>query len=212
MILAIESSTPKGGLALLDPETDNIVFERGFQSDRAHNSVIFEPLQAALDSVEAKPDLIVVGTGPGSYGGVRVGIAVANALSVAFNARVIGLPSICALDTDADDYLVAGDARRNSFYVATIRDRQLQAAPDVFDPDEFTKSVAEAQLPVLSTDPKPPHDLEAITLGKPNAEILARLAVNAEIVNRPIEPLYIREPYITTPKKRVIPVRNHGRH
>ncbi|MEM7009965.1 MAG: tRNA (adenosine(37)-N6)-threonylcarbamoyltransferase complex dimerization subunit type 1 TsaB [Verrucomicrobiota bacterium] len=202
MILAIESSTPKGGLALLDPETDEVVFERGFQSDRAHNSVIFEPLEAALDSVEAKPSLIVVGTGPGSYGGVRVGIAVANALSVAFNAQVIGLPSICALETDVDDYLVAGDARRNSFYIATIQNRQLQAAPEVFDPDEFTQTITNSQLPVLSTDPKPPHGLEVIALTKPNALQLARLAVNAEIVNRPIEPLYIREPYITTPKRR----------
>ncbi|MFT5465360.1 MAG: tRNA threonylcarbamoyladenosine biosynthesis protein TsaB [Verrucomicrobiales bacterium] len=204
MILAIESSTPNGSLALLDPESGKVVFEREFVSDRAHNSVIFEPLAAALDSVAANPDRIVIGTGPGSYSGVRVGIAVANALSIALGAEVIGLPSIVALDIAAESYLVAGDARRNSFYLAEIRDRQLLAAPKVLDPEEFADAVRNAALPVFSTDSKSPADLTEITLAKPRADLLASIGAASVVTGEPIEPLYIRAPYITTPKPRRI--------
>lgn len=205
MILAIESSTKTGGLALFEPGSGEVVFSREFVSDRAHNAVIFKPLGEALDAVEVEPKRIVVGTGPGSYSGVRVGIAVTNALSVAFAAEVIGLPSIAALDVDVDDFLVAGDARRDSFFLAEIRDRQLLGAPKVFDPDSFANAVRQAALPVFSTDPVSPAGLSEISLALPSAERLAKLGAAAEVDGKPLEPLYIREPYITTPKKHVIP-------
>lgn len=202
MILAIESSTKTGGLAIFDPGSGEVVFERAFVSDRAHNAVIFEPLREALTVFGGKPSLIVVGTGPGSYSGVRVGIAVANSLSVAFGVAVIGLPSIAALEIEPDDYLVAGDARRGSFFLAEIRGQLLLAAPRVLDPEKFAAEVRRAAIPVLSIDPKQPLDLEKITLATPSAARLAKLGATAPIVDLPIEPIYIREPYITKPKRR----------
>src|SRR5690349_3926881 len=73
-ILAIESSAPRGSLALW--RDGRLVEVQEFQSERAHNSVLFAPLNAVLHQSEAL-DLIVCGTGPGSYSGVRVGIAAA---------------------------------------------------------------------------------------------------------------------------------------
>ena len=69
-ILAIESSTSRGSLALW--RDGRLVAVEEFQSERAHNSVLFGPLEAVLRQAEAL-DLIVCGTGPGSYSGVRVG-------------------------------------------------------------------------------------------------------------------------------------------
>jgi len=123
MILAIETSTPHASLALFDPATDAVVVERAFSSDRAHDSVIFAPLQEVLDILSDRPLRgIVLGTGPGSYSGVRVGIAVASALGLAKSCPVIGLPSIVALAPDA---LVVGDARRQTYYAAEVRSHRL---------------------------------------------------------------------------------------
>ena len=93
-ILAIESSTPRGSLALWRDR--RLVAVEEFQSERAHNSVLFGPLEAVLRQAEAL-DLIVCGTGPGSYSGVRVGIAAAIGVSLARCVPLIGMPSVCAL-------------------------------------------------------------------------------------------------------------------
>ena len=79
-ILSIDTSTSEGKVALL---VDNsVLYENSFTSERSHNSQIFNPLEAALNLCERKPSLIVVGTGPGSYTGVRIGIAASLGISM----------------------------------------------------------------------------------------------------------------------------------
>ena len=205
MILAIETSTPKASLAVLNPASGGLVFETEFSSDRAHNAAIFEPLGKALD-VAGKLSRIIVGTGPGSYGGVRVGIAVANSLAVAHGAEVLGIPSIVSL---AESALVVGDARRKSFFAVEVRERSLVETPRVLNEQEFVDWVGKAVdsgEPVLTTDAKPPLDLPGILVATPGASILAAVGANMPVESVPIEPLYIREPYITTPKPRSRPI------
>ena len=93
-----------------------------FTSERSHNSQIFAPLEEALMSCNHAPSLNVVGTGPGSYTGIRIGIAAGLGLSMALKAPIIGIPSICCAEsTDQNSlYHVIGDARRESWYVASV--------------------------------------------------------------------------------------------
>jgi tRNA threonylcarbamoyl adenosine modification protein YeaZ len=206
MILAIETSTSHASLALLDRETGGIVWDRSFSSDRAHNSVIFEPLREGLEWLGDRPlDGIVLGTGPGSYSGVRVGIAVALALGLAKSCPAIGLPSIAALAPDA---LVVGDARRQSFYTAEIRGHRLVGEPELWTAEEFLARVASVsastQCPLLTTDAKAPLGIPS-QIVTPQAAELAKLAANLSGEDWtaraavPLEPLYLRAPYITTP-------------
>ena len=69
--LAIETSTTRGSIALT--RDGEVLLEQSFASERSHNSQIFAPLGEALEL--AIPELIAVGTGPGSYTGARIGIA-----------------------------------------------------------------------------------------------------------------------------------------
>ena len=73
VLLAIETSTPLATVALV--RGHDILFESSFSAERSHNSRVFGPLQSALDA--GRPDVIAVGTGPGSYSGIRVGLAAA---------------------------------------------------------------------------------------------------------------------------------------
>ncbi|RFC45574.1 MAG: tRNA threonylcarbamoyladenosine biosynthesis protein TsaB [Verrucomicrobia bacterium] len=202
MILAIESSTPQASLALLDPAFGNVVWERSFTSDRAHNSVIFEPLREGLAVLgERRLSGIVLGTGPGSYSGVRVGIAVALSLGLARSCRVIGFPSIAAPVREA---LVVGDARRQSFYTAEVRGHRLSGEPDLWAADSFLARIAGTDLPLITTDAAAPLGIDARVV-IPAAGDLARLAselCEAEwerLAAIPLEPIYLRAPYITTP-------------
>jgi tRNA threonylcarbamoyladenosine biosynthesis protein TsaB len=205
MILALETSTPRASLALWDPAADTVLAERFFESDRAHNSAIFAPLAELLAVLGDRPlERIVLGTGPGSYGGVRVGIAVATALGMARQVPTLPWPSIGALAPDA---WVVGDARRGHFYTAEVRSHRLVAPPRLWDAAGFLEAVEARppELELVTADPGPPAGTMARVV-TPSAHVLAHIAARLPEAERRAleatapEPLYLRAPYITTPK------------
>ena len=114
--LALELSTARGSLAWLD---DEVEFMRDWPNDRKNSAAFFENLHAARQKFGA-PETIVVGLGPGSYAGTRIAISAAIGMQLSCDARLIGFLSICAMESDAQDYFVIGDARRKSFFFAHI--------------------------------------------------------------------------------------------
>ena len=73
-------------------------------------------------------DRIAVGTGPGSYTGVRIGISCGLGLSLAKGVPLAGMPSVCALG-EAGGYWVIGDARRGKFFRCRVEDGRMTGAP-----------------------------------------------------------------------------------
>jgi len=70
-----------------------------------------------LDLAE-KPDRIVVGTGPGSFAGIRSALAFAQGYAIGSGCEVLGLPSACALAQADRRVAVIGDARREKLWIA----------------------------------------------------------------------------------------------
>lgn len=66
----------------------------------------------------AAPDRIVVGTGPGSFAGIRAALAFAQGYAIGSRCRVLGLPSACACACAEGPSAVIGDARRGKFWIA----------------------------------------------------------------------------------------------
>jgi len=204
-ILAIECSTPHASLAIW--RDGSLFWEAAFTSERAHNARIFAPLEEGLEQCGRQLDWIAVGVGPGSYGGVRVGIAVANGFALALGAGVLGVSSLEAID-DGDDYRVIGDARRKSFFVGHVVGGVLEEEPDLVSGDELAAAFEiGGQTPIFTSDRNVADEFPAVRLAFPAA---CRLAENtsrktneelSRIAERPLEPHYLRAPYITTPKK-----------
>ena len=65
-----------------------------------------------------RPDRIIVGTGPGSFAGVRSALAFAQGYAIGSGCEVLGLPSACALALPDRPTAVVGDARRGKFWIA----------------------------------------------------------------------------------------------
>ncbi len=124
-ILALELSTSRGSLAWLDGE---IEFTREWANDRKNSSAFFENLQAIRRNFGA-PETITVGLGPGSYAGTRIAISAAIGIQLSCDARLIGYPSICAMQCDAQEYCAIGDARRKSFFFARILKNEVIEGP-----------------------------------------------------------------------------------
>ena len=195
-ILALELSTTRGSLAWL---YDNV--EREWLNDRQNSAAFFENLDA-LTNEFGDPETIIVGLGPGSYAGTRIAISAAIGLQLSSGARLIGFPSVCAIECDADEYCAIGDARRKSFFFARIRGHELIEGPMLYSEAEMNGKLEklESTMPIFSSDPLP--QFERAVVRYPSALVLARVARESgrSFFLPPLEPIYLREPHITVPK------------
>jgi len=199
IILALDTSTPEGSVAVY--AFGEIAYKNSFRADRSHSSALFTALEKAR-GYAGRFDRIAVGLGPGSYAGVRIGIAAAMGMNFILGAELVGIPSVAALETEEEDYFAIGDARRGAFYFTWIHSRAPQEGPRLATEREVRDEIAAHALPVYATEPVPAFP--SVQIVRPSAVILAELAVEGTgIVQREdLEPLYLRAPHITAPKAR----------
>ena len=214
-ILALEISSARGSLALLDsgertrprvlrsaPSPTDLLFVREWPNDRKNSGPFFEHL-AEVQKEFGKPDTIIVGLGPGSYAGTRIAISAAIGLQAASQSRLIGYPSICAIECDAAEYCVIGDARRQTFFFARIRDNNLAEGPTLMSEAELREKLdkVDRKMSIFATEKL--SQFERAEICYPSAKLLARLGQdsNRDFAQPPLEPMYLREPHITVPKK-----------
>ena len=199
-ILALELSSAQGSIALLD--NDKVEFDREWPNDRKNSGPFFESL-AEMHKQFGKADTIIVGLGPGSYAGTRIAISAAIGLQAASRARLIGFPSICAIEYDAAEYCVIGDARRQTFFFARVRDNNLAEGPDLMSEAELREKLdkLDRKMSIFTTEKL--SQFERAEVRYPEAKLLAKLAADPkrEFAQPPLEPIYLREPHITIPKK-----------
>lgn len=195
--LVLELSTARGSLAWLNDDVDVV---REWPNDRKDSGPFFENL-ADVRKQFGLPEKIIVGLGPGSYAGVRIAISAAIGLQAASRAQLLGFPSICAIE--ADEYCVIGDARRQSFFFARVRANDLIEGPSLHSEIELRDKLdkLEDNMSIFASE-KLPQFARAV-IRYPSALLLSRLAQDSHrnFSMPPLEPIYLREPHITIPRK-----------
>jgi len=97
-ILGIETSSPRGSVALV--EGGRVVCELQHERPNAHGESIQPLIERALE-VAGWPvtslDRVAVGTGPGSFTGLRVGIALAQGIAEGLEVPLVGIGSLAAM-------------------------------------------------------------------------------------------------------------------
>lgn len=88
--LAIDSATEACSVALFD--NDNLIAGEWRQLGRGHAEALV-PMIAALPG-KGRADRIAVSLGPGSFTGLRVGLAAARALALAWGSGLVGFPTL----------------------------------------------------------------------------------------------------------------------
>ena len=214
--LVLETSTPHASLASI--ERDGRLKQREFTSDRSHNARMFSPLKELLDARdEGAIGRVLVGSGPGSYSGTRVGIAAAQGVAIAAGCPAVALPSILAVaSAEGGAACVAiGDARRGSYWTARMEHYRLLAEPELTDAGGLAAIVLEATtagIPVFSFEdaarfPLPPELLSQVRLEFPNAQRLWRAWELTDPATRDLwtqatpQPIYLKPPHITPAKR-----------
>lgn len=206
--VALETSGRPPSLALRSAQT---TLERELSSDRAHASDLMPALDELLRELGAVPrDLsaVYVGTGPGSYTGLRAGLATAKGLVLGTGAKLVGVSSLevvawTALPPDGGGAF-ALDARQGEVYLARYRRREadlevllepcalpasrLGSALVAGEPLWCDAGVRELALPA-GLDLRPAPAARAAVLLELGARALARRGAADP---RTLEPAYLR--------------------
>ena len=201
-ILAIETSVAQASLCLYSG--GEMKFSTSWQAERNHDAHLFPALQLALDSLPT-PDLldyILVGAGPGSYGGVRVALAAGVGISTVTQARLVALESWAQL-AEADVCVVA-DARRGGWTVRfpdgsieVLSPEQLRQLPNVLNTVETAGVLSSKGIDNVRKEGLIPtaEGLVQTWLGMSEAE-------RSRLEEKPAEPIYVRPPHITAAAKK----------
>jgi len=213
-VLAIETSVPESSVSLWSGQV--CLYSTDFLNGRNHNAKIFEVLQNVTECLEGEVlSQILVGTGPGSYSGVRVGIASAQGFAAVHHCPVVGIGSLSATSVAQGDTpsIAVGDARRGLYYISKIVNGEA-AEPVLMEAAEFQgeleKAMAE-QTQVFSLDDPAGLDITSeikngITQAKPTSALIAnvwsKLNENrkAELLAAIVEPVYLRPPFTSKAK------------
>lgn len=207
-VLIIETSTDSASVALA--VDGQIVAEKGFVSDRRHNAMLFGPLGELLEAHGEKSfDAVLVGSGPGSYSGTRVGIAAAQGAALVAGCKAVCVPSILAVPEalSGERCLAVGDARRGSYWLANIEGGQLLDGPELTDGIGLDSAVELAQGKEFAVFCMDRIHGKEIPLAKPSAAGLWQAWQNATQQTRSIwtakapQPIYLAPPHITASKK-----------
>jgi tRNA threonylcarbamoyladenosine biosynthesis protein TsaB len=151
--IALDTSGPVGSVAVVRETHDGtrrVLADVAIDDGMRHGVALFPALESALRTagVPARDvGLVAVGTGPGSYTGLRVGVTAARALAYAAGARLVGVPSCdawaAATPRGPARLAVVLDTKTGAVYLALYREDEhaesgwiREHGPAVLSPEE----------------------------------------------------------------------------
>ncbi len=160
-ILSIDTTGPFGSLALLlDGE---VVDETSLHSEEGFSRILYGELERMLVRADwrlSEIDAFAAAAGPGSFTGIRVGLAAVKGLAEALQKPVFGVSNLQAVAWYGSAPLraVLLDARRGQVYGAVYTSALQVAGPETVETLEaWLESLPEVGLEFLSTDLGPFH-------------------------------------------------------
>ena len=211
-LLALDTAANLCAACVFDAEPAVVRAARSLDVGKGHVEHLMLLVQEVLNQADAgygDLDRIVVSTGPGSFTGVRVGIAAARGLALALNIPVIGISTLEAIAAEVREThpgrsaFIAIDARRGEVYSAEydahgvcVSDPAVLSVPVAAGRVSSTGSVvagsgARIVAEAVDGDIAIASCSDAATA---DIEIFARLGAVTDEPDMPPNPLYLRAP------------------
>lgn len=182
LILGLDSSAVAGSCALceISGEKTQMIAESFINTKQTHSQTLMPMVENMLKSVGVgfdKLDRVAVTSGPGSFTGVRIGVAAAKGIGYALSVPCVGVSALHAVALGLTGFegviCAVMDARRSQFYNALFSVKR--GKPERITPDRAV-SAEELETELLNYN-------EKIYLAGDGAELAARIfeRVSAEI-------------------------------
>lgn len=215
--LGIDTSLTASSAAIL--RDGGVIGHARLDSARGQADSLFGLIEEACRTAEvsyADIERIGVAVGPGSFTGIRVGVAAARGLGLALGVPVIGVSTFEALAIAASEksgatlprnsrFLIAIDARRGEIYAqafcmgesgpeASGEATTLRLVDAAKESASLPRALFGSGAPLLAAQ-SPQNRLSADTLsGHPDARVVALLTTGRPAPAFPPSPFYLRAP------------------
>lgn len=213
IILAVDTAGPMCAACLYDGESDQSIASISKNIGRGHAEHLPYAIQNVLDDAKLSFENIThiaVTIGPGSFAGIRVGIAYCRTLALALDIPATGVSSLNAICFGVSqalnkDTLALLDARRGEVYLsaldasgATILEPQAMSYEDALlkISDKQFVVCGSGVEPVVKLSEDELSDLEIMHENAfPEIETVARLALNQikDGITNELRPQYLRQ-------------------
>jgi tRNA threonylcarbamoyladenosine biosynthesis protein TsaB len=212
-VLAIDCALDACAAAVFDSDPGTVIASQCRIMSRGHAEALMPLIARVMDEAEAEfseLDRIAVTVGPGSFTGLRVGIAAARGIALAAGKPAIGLTTLAGLaaphiaNEGHTPVMVAIDARHDNIYmqvfgaggrslltprVVSLREAARAATSG---PARIVGSAAELVARAWPRGAPPPEVVDQRPA--PDIAWIARLGAVASPAEGPPKPLYLRAP------------------
>lgn len=212
-ILAIDTALPAVSACVVDDGAEAVVAHETIAMERGHAEALLpliDRVVARCDGGFGALDRIAVTVGPGSFTGLRVGIAAARAIGFACGIRVTGVSTLAALAAPLILRQCPGlvgaaiDARHGNVYFAAFGpDGRAVLSPRIVPVREAVRSLGEGPAWLVGSG-APMLAAEAYGTGMkveiatdtvvPDIVYVARIGLLADPDLAPARPLYLKAP------------------
>ncbi len=154
-ILALDTAGKSAGVAIL--ADDHLLYECYLEVGMTHSETIMPMVDTALQMTGLKPrdiGLYAVTAGPGSFTGLRIGLAAAKGMALPFNTPCAGVSTLEALanqHSGRGTVIAALDARRNQVYWAAfdLESHERLTPDDAASVDSLAPFIENCKKPVF---------------------------------------------------------------
>jgi tRNA threonylcarbamoyladenosine biosynthesis protein TsaB len=212
-VLAIDTALAACSAAVLDTEPMSVLASESLPMLRGHAEALM-PLVAELmrraDLAFAHIDRIVVTTGPGSFTGLRVGIAAARGIALAADKPAFGVSTLSAYaapylaDDDATPIVAAIDARHDHVYLQVFGAAgRIVVAPRLAAMSDAVRAASQAPSRIVGSAAQAiagrlpdgaPTPLRVDAREAPDIVWVARMGAVLPEGQSPPKPQYLRAP------------------
>lgn len=194
MIIAIDGASTDLSLAVAEPG-GTLLGEDAWSSAQRQSAELLPHLLALLARLErplADTTVVAVGTGPGSFTGLRVAMALAKGVAVGLRIPIVGVPSLEAwLDADPDAVAAVARAGSREAYLLV----RGEAEPRIVDREAVPVAapvVAAAEVATAFGLPDARRPRGAFAIAPRAAARLSADPAGDDL--RTLEPIYLRAP------------------
>jgi len=149
-ILAIDTAGPYLSVAIA--KGGRIAARYKSKSEKSHSDMLAPAVNRLLKKARIKPkdvDLYAVSIGPGSFTGLRIGVAFIKGMNLFFNKPVVCVPTLDAMASmiDADVISPVVDAKRQNVYTTIYKNRKRILKYSVIPISEVLENVGAGLKP-----------------------------------------------------------------